>query len=43
MGQRLVINIKNGEGDILTNGYYHWDAYTRDSAIRLEQINEFIK
>lgn len=43
MGQRLVINIKNGEGDILANGYYHWDAYTKDSAIRLGQINEFIK
>lgn len=43
MGQRLVINIKDGNGDILANGYYHWDAYTYNSAIRLEEINEFIK
>lgn len=43
MGQRLVIIIKDEENNILTNAYYHWDAYTKTSAIRLEEINNFIK
>jgi hypothetical protein len=28
MGQRLVINIKDGSGDTFATAYYHWGAYT---------------
>lgn len=28
MGQRLVVNIRDDDGAILANAYYHWSAYT---------------
>lgn len=36
MGQRLIINISNGE-DIIATSYYHWSGYT-DSAFELCEI-----
>ena len=32
MGQRLVVQIKNNDGEPLANAYYHWSGYTGSSA-----------
>lgn len=40
MGQRLNIEIKDGNGITLANGYYHWSAYTGSAIELVETIIE---
>ena len=41
MGQRLNIEIWN-DGEVLANAYYHWSAYTKDSARLVNNVLSFI-
>ena len=42
MGQRLNIEIWN-DGSCLANAYYHWSAYTNDSAVLVSKALDYIQ